>query len=141
MALLVSSVAYADEPVFEIPSSVHVKQGFVIPWDDPQSGFSNMSTVTVMETKPWDKLGLWNALWAGNSIDVAWAYDANTSNVGVMFGRRLGTLGDYLPIEYPLAKYMDITLYPFGIIVEHPTDEPHITGATGAAIIKLDIVF
>lgn len=141
VALLVSSVSYADENVIGIPSGLEVKQGFIIPWENPDSGFSNMSTVSVLKTKASPEFGKWNALWDGWSLDAAWSYDANTSNVGVMLGRKFGTLGDYLPIEYPLADKMDITLYPLGVIITDPVGKPEISGASGAAFIKFDVSF
>ena len=139
--VLLASTAYADELPVIVPSTFDIKQGFVIPWENVENGFMNMSTVTVMQTERWERLGNWNALWDGWTIDAAWSYDAGTSNFGVMLGRKLGTLGQYIPITYPLADKVDVTLYPLGIIVDHPFDDPEISGASGAGIIKLSLSF
>lgn len=141
MVLALVPMAYADEPVIALPTGVEVKQGFVIPWENPENGLMNMSTATIMRTEEWDDIGKWNALWDGWMIDLAWAYDANTSQFGVMLGRHLGTLGKYLPISYPLADKVDITLYPIGVIVADPFNDPDVSGASGAGIIKLSLSF
>lgn len=141
MVILMSGVAYADESVVSIPTSLDVHQGFVIPWDNASSGFMNMSTLKVMETNSYEPFGAWNALWDGWSLDAAWSYDAGTSKAGLMLGRHFGTLGKYLPISYPLADKVDITLYPIGIIVDDITGSPNVGGASGAGIIKFDVNF
>lgn len=142
LVLLLSTFAYADEvPVIGIPSHVTLKQGFIVPWDNPSSGFQNMTTTTILQTKEADGLGNWNAIWEGWSLDAAWAYDANTSNLGLMLGRHFGTLAKYLPLDYPWADKVDVTIYPVGILVTSPFDEPSVSGATGAGIIKLSVEF
>ena len=138
---LVGEVAFADENLIGIPSSLELRQGFVIPWENPQNGFMNMTTTTLLKTEAYEKFGRWNALWEGWSLEAAWSYDAGTSKVGLMLGRHLGTLGKYLPVSYPLADKVDITIYPLGIIVDDPVGQPEITGASGAGIIKLAISF
>lgn len=139
--LLVSVPAFADDNVLEIPSGLEVHQGFILPWDNVDSGFMNMSAVTVLKTHADPSFGKWNAVWDGWSIDAVWAFDAGTSSAGLMVGRKLGTLGNYLPIDYPLANLVEINLYPFGILVDRPFDDPDVSGASGASVIKFDVSF
>ena len=142
LVLALCPVAMADEPIaLEIPSGITLRQGFVIPWENPGDGFMNMTTTTILRTKESAEFGTWNALWEGWSLDAAWSYDSGTSSVGLMVGRHLGTLGKYLPIDYPLADKIDITLYPIGFVVDRPFDEPEMTAASGAGIIKLSMSF
>lgn len=142
LAMLFCSIpAYADGPVIEIPSGLEVKQGFIVPWDNPENGFMNMSTVSVLKTHADPSFGKWNAIWDGWSLDATWAYDSGTSNVGLMLGRKFGVLGDYLPVEFPLSDKMDITLYPIGILASDITGKPELSGASGAALIKFDLSF
>lgn len=144
MALFMGALAFADEvpnlPV-TLTNGVHLKQGFIIPWEKPESGFMNMTTATIAQTEPYAPFGAWNALWDGWTLDAAWSYDAGTSNVGLMIGRHFGTLGKYLPISYPFADKIDITLYPAGFTVANIDSKPDFSGATGAAIIKFDVAF
>lgn len=132
--------AFADD-LIAIPSDITIKQGFVIPWEDSSSGLMNMSTVTIARTEAFENGKWWNAIWEGWSLDAAWSYDAGTSNFGLMVGRHFGTLGKYLPISYPLADKIDITLYPIGVIVDDPFGHIHAKGASGAGIIKLSVSF
>jgi len=144
-AVLFCVPSFAEElPItspIAITDGVHLKQGFIVPWDNVESGFSNMTTATVLQTDAYEPFGKWNALWEGWSLDAAWSYDANTSNFGILLGRHFGTLGKYLPISYPMADKVDVTLYPVGILTSQVDGHTEFGGASGAAIIKFDVAF
>jgi hypothetical protein len=140
--LLWGGVALADDNPIGIPS-LSVKQGAIIEWGAKGTGLKNLSTVTILETRAnpnWKPLV--NALWSGNTIDVGFAYDATSFNTGaILLGREFGTLGDYLPINYPLAKVLKITLYPIGIYAEDIWNSHQVKVCSGVSVLKLSVTF
>ena len=139
--LLWGGVAFADNPI-GIPN-LSIKQGAIIEWGGKGTGLKNLSTVSILETranpnwKPWV-----NALWSGNTIDVGFAYDATSFNTGaVLLGREFGTLGDYLPINYPLANVLKITLYPIGVYAEDIWNSHQAKVCSGVSVLKLSVTF
>ena len=54
------------------------------------------------------------ALYGGWVLDAGFAYDDTKvlENGALALGRRMGTLGDYLPLTFPLMNKIEITLYP-----------------------------
>ena len=140
--LLTGGMAFADEEsLISIPNGFEIKQGFIIPWEDSNSGFMNMSTVTFVRTDAYEPFKKWNAVWEGWSLDGAWSYDAGTSSFGLMLGKDFGNLSKYLPVSFPMADKINITVYPVGIVVNHPFDDPETSGASGAAIVKMTVSF
>ena len=136
--LLSSSFAIADGVL--IPDKLSIKQGMLINWKDPQGGVKNLSTVTVAETKPVESWGKWNALWDGWTLDAGFAYDATGFNTGALLvGRQFGTLGKYLPINFPMKDKIQVTIYPTGIEIDDLFGQPKTHGASGLGIIKFDI--
>lgn len=132
--LMVSSLGQAQDYDFTL------KQGFLFTWENQQ--LKNLTALEVARTKPIEGLGKWNALLDGWLLDVAWAYD-NTSltSCALMVGRDFGTLGKYIPVDFPLKDKITLTVYPVGIYAENLFDHPNIQGATGGAIIKMGIKF
>ena len=133
---LFGGVAFADD-------FVTLKQGALLRWDSEEGGaVENLSTVTLARTKPIESLGKWNALWDGLTLDAGFSYDAQTfDSVAILIGRDFGTLGKYLPIEFPYSDRIQITLYPFGIIVDDPTSSFDVSGASGIGIVKFEVGF
>ena len=138
--VLLSTTAYADIASVTLPSSVEIKQGFLVKWSDSSGGMLNLSTVTIARTQPWDKLGWANILWDGNTIDLGAAYDGTGLHTGaILLGREFGTIGKYLPVQFPLADRLSLTLYPIGIYSEDPMNNLRPKMASGAGIIKLSV--
>lgn len=141
-AILIAAPAFADDALVTVPSSIELKQGFLVRWDNPQGGVENLTTVTIARTHAIPEFGKWNALWDGWTIDAGFAYDGSAINTGaVLVGREFGTLGNYLPIDFPLKDQLKITVYPFGIEGTDIFDNPSIHGASGLGIIKFDVSF
>lgn len=143
---IAEDAAVAPTPTHEyaiaLPTTIEVKQGMLISWNDPTAGVNNLSCITLAKTYPVESFGKWNALWDGWSLDAGFAYDANQFNTGaLLLGREFGTLGKYLPIEFPLKDKIKITLYPVGIQVNNLFDSPEISGASGVGVIKFDVSF
>ena len=139
--IIAGRLSYADE-IIGLPEGITVKQGMLVKWKDPESGVANLSTVTIARTKSVEQWGKWNALWDGWTLDAGFAYDATSFDTGaLLIGREFGTLGKYLPIEFPLADKIDITLYPVGVYVDNLFEHPTVQGASGVGIIKMSVSF
>lgn len=135
-------VSFAEDSALVIPSGFELKQGAIAKWNDGADKLENLTTVTVARTRPVEAWGKWNALWAGWTVDLGAVYDANTlDTVAVLLGREFGTIGDYLPIDFPLADKVAITLYPVGIYADDVFDDMSVSGATGVGIVKFDVEF
>jgi hypothetical protein len=120
--------------------NISLKQGFVYSWQD--QAVKNLTTLEIAKTKPIASWGKWNALIDGWTIDIGYAYDATTSNIGaILLGREFGTLGKYLPIDFPLLDKLSVTLYPFGIYLEDVFNSPRAKFCSGVGIIKLSLKF
>lgn len=122
---------YAQEP-----TGIPAKQAFLVTWED--QNVWNATMIEVAKTKKSDSWGTWNILWEGWSLDVGGAYDSNEFDGAVALGRRFGTIGDYLPIDFPFKDYLSITLYPIGARVKF--DEGiEIQPASGGAYFEIRI--
>jgi hypothetical protein len=121
--------------------NVTLKQGFIVPWRDAK--LQNMTVVETLNTKPIESWGKWNILWDGWSVDTGIAYDAEDvlSTGVVLLGRNFGTLGKYLPINFPLKDQVVITIYPIGIYVSDLNDSAKFTGCYGGAFVNVGIKF
>ena len=118
-----------------------LKQGGLYLYED--GVFRNFTCAEIARTTAnpnWDK---WvNAIWSGWTLEGGVAYDASSINtLALMVGRKIGTLGDYLPINYPLLDKVDISVYPIGVACSGIGDKPQFQAASGAAIIKLGLKF
>ncbi len=129
-------------PAFADESDLTLKQGFLIRWDAVEGELDNISMVTLARTKPVESIGDWNILLDGWMLDAGVAYDAGSFNtVALLVGREFGTLGKYLPIEFPLKDKLKITIYPFGVILDDPFTDAEISGASGVGIINIGMTF
>jgi hypothetical protein len=138
VALGIKSCAKAEEA--PAGATITAKQGAVMKWDTQETKF--LTTFETIRTKKIEKWGKWNALWAGWSVDAGFAYDSSSINTGaILLGREFGTLGDYLPLDFPLKKYISITIYPVGLYIDNIFDHPKTKGCSGGAIIKATIKF
>ena len=131
LALMVMPFAKAQE------ATITLKQGVLLGWES--GTIKNITSVKVAETvanpnwKPWV-----NALWAGNVVEAGWVYDNSAADsVAIMVGRKIGTLGDYLPIKFPLADKIEITVYPIGLMANNLTDKPKFSGVSGGSYLQL----
>jgi len=123
-----------DEGTKPADDGLILKQAFVYPWKTGE--LKNMTTIEGIRTKPvdgWPKFV--NAAIDGWSLDPGWAYDATSiNNADLMLGRKVGTLGKYVPfLDFPLINMFDITIYPIGL---HFTEFPQklkTQGASGGA--------
>ena len=139
-AMFAAAPAHADD--LTLPDGITIKQGMLVKWDDPDLGVKNLSTVTIAQTHALESFGDWNMLWDGWSVDVGMAWDANSFNTAaLLLGRDVGTIGKYLPIDFPLKDKLKITVYPLGIFAEDVFDHPSVHGASGVAFIKLDVTW
>lgn len=131
LMLMASVVMAQDSPTFTL------KQGVLLGWE--QGTIKNITSLKVAETEAnpnWPKLV--NAFWAGNVIEVGWVYDKSSADcVALMVGRKIGTLGDYLPIKFPLAEKIEITVYPLGIMASNLTNKPEFSGVSGGSYLQL----
>jgi hypothetical protein len=120
--------------------SITTKQGFVYSWKDKE--VKNLTTFETVKTKKIDSLGKWNVLWDGWSIDAGFSYDSAELDTGaILLGRNFGTLGEYLPFDFPLDDLVEITLYPFGLYINDLFHSPEIEYCTGLGLIKFEIKF
>ena len=121
--------------------TITAKQGFVIDYKD--GTLKNLTTFETVKTRKIDSWGKWNALWAGWSIDAGFAFDAQGVNdAALLLGRNFGTIGDYLPFDFPLKDKIVATLYPAGLYVRDiQSHKRKFDPCGGGAIIKLEVTF
>lgn len=119
--------------------NINLKQGFVYSWKDNQT--KALTTFEIAQTKPIEGWGKWNALIDGWSIDAGGAYDTEVFNGVVLLGRDFGTIGKYLPINFPLKDKLSITLYPIGVYMKDIFNNPKTTLASGVGIVKVSLKF
>lgn len=119
--------------------TITTKQGYFYSWEDQD--LTNLTTFEIARTEEIPSWGKWNVLWKGWSLDAGFAYDSSdVLNTGaILIGRNFGTLGEYLPIDFPLQDRITITLYAFGIKAEDLFDSPEIDFGSGVGIIKFEI--
>ncbi len=130
--LLAATLAFGQD--------IELKQGMVYTLDSKE--IENLTTVELASTKPIDGLGNWNMLLDGWSLDIGLAYDANElSDAALLIGREFGTLGKYLPIDFPFKDKIKITLYPIGLYFNNVFEEPELESCIGGALFELKITF
>ena len=140
VAIVMCSLCMAEEAVDPIGIDLSIKQGFLMNWNDPDHKFNNLSTFEIAKTRKVESWGMWNALWTGWSLDAGFAYDANEiSTVALLVGREFGTLGDYLPIDFPLNDLITITIYPIGVYAEDVFNSPEFGVCSGGSYIKFSL--
>ena len=122
--------------------AIELKQGALIRWDDDECDIENLTTVTIARTYPIESLGKWNVLWDGWTLDFGAAYAADQFNTGaLLIGRNFGTIGKYLPVEFPLKDRLEVSIYPVGIIASDILGDAEISGASGLGIAKFEVNF
>ena len=127
--------------------NIELKQGALVCFDSKSSDnadykFRNASTFTIARTRKVESWGQWNALWEGWTLDGALAYDSDElDTVALLVGRKLGVIGDYIPIDFPLDDMLSITVYPIGIYAEGLQDGADLGLCVGGAIIEAKITF
>lgn len=142
LGILCSSSWADDTPLVSVPSTIEMKQGFLVKWDEPEGGVENLTTVTIAKTKPIESLGDKNVWLDGWTLDLGIAYDAASfDTVALLVGRDFGTIGKYLPIDFPLKDKLELSVYPIGIFVEDVFGDSSIHGASGLGIVKFDVQF
>ena len=102
------------------------------------------STVfTFAETKKIDSIGAWNILWQGWVIDAGPAYDdTNILKSGtVLIGKKLGVLGDYVPIDFPFKDKITFKAYVAGVHAEDLFTKPKCQGVSGMGYISATVKF
>jgi len=111
----------SGESLIAIPSELLANQGVAIDW---QTGrILNTTTFDVAYTKPKESWPTWaNDIWDGWRIRAGFAYDSNSADNGILeISRRIGTLGKYVPINFPLLDKITIDFVPAGLKVERFT--------------------
>ena len=121
-------------------AEITLKQGFLYGYED--KAIKNLTTAEVAKTKAVESWGKWNALWEGWSLDVGFAYDGDTMNTGaLLLGREFGTLGKYLPIDFPFKDTLVITIYPIGLRADDLFAKPDLQVCSGGAFLKASLKF
>lgn len=154
IVLAICTICCADDPPIAEPLgtvdkisetvsglNLSLKQGFLMNWNDGDDvKLNNLSTFEVARTKPVESWGNWNALWEGWTLDAGFAYDAAAINTGaLLIGREFGTLGKYLPIDFPLKDLLKITIYPIGVSATNLFHKPKWKACSGGAFVKFTI--
>ena len=123
--------------------NIKMKQGGIINWETKK--LENVTAVELIKTKPVENWGKWNALVDGFSLDIFAAYDAEDiiSSGGVLLGRKVGVLSQYLPFigSTPLTDAIDITLYPIGIYISDIGGENEVSTCSGMGLIGFELKF
>lgn len=132
--------ATADENVITITT----KQAFLKEWNGEslQNATAFELIKTDVERVPnWPK---WvKAIFEGWSIDAGFSYDSSDilDTGALLLGRNFGTLENYLPLEFPMLKYITITLYPVGVMAHDLMNGMDIEPCSGVGYIKAEIRF
>ena len=144
-ATVSTAVATTEAATETSAFTITTKQGILyIPTDNAMKQFTAFEVIKtdVSQVPTWPK---WvRALYSGWSLDAGFAYDSSDvlSDGALCLGRKMGTLADYLPVKFPLASYIDITLYPAGVYIEKVFTNPQKPKiGFGGAYIKCEIKF
>jgi len=120
------------QAVLLIPSTSAVKQF---------TAFEVIKT-DVDQVSSWPK---WlKAVYAGWTVDAGFAYDDSKvlQDGALALGRKMGTLGDYLPLKFPLLNKIEITIYPAAAYVEKFLTNPQKPKfGFGGGYVKAEIKF
>ncbi len=137
LGLITVSLLIGNQLIMAQEATITLKQGVLLGWES--GTIKNITSVKVAETVAnpnWSKLA--NAFWSGNVIEAGWVYDNSAADcVAIMVGRKIGTLGDYLPIKFPFADKIEITVYPIGLMASELTSKPKFSGVSGGSYLQL----
>jgi len=137
IALGIKSCARADE--------INLKQGMVMTWHDCE--FKQLTSVEIAKTDinqvpNWPKWA--KAAYDGWSLDLGYPWDNRMSrDAALVLGREFGTLGKYLPLNFPFKDKITITLYAAGIYAENMLElkDVKIKGCSGVGYLKGTLKF
>lgn len=142
IACLVMPLAKAQDNPLAIPDEFTAKQGMLIAWSDQH--IQNATMFEAAKTKECESWPKWaNALWNGWTIDVGFAYDASSADNAVIgISRTVGTLANYLPIDFSILKKFTVSITPLAIEARHFTgDTIEFDGATGGSYAQASLKF
>jgi hypothetical protein len=127
---LVMPLVMAENPI-TLPSELSAKQGMLLTYSDQH--LQHSTTFEAAYTKPGENWPKWvNAAWSGWTTDLGFAYDASSADNAVIgLSRTVGTLADYLPIEFPILKKFKASITPVVLEIRHFTTDPELDGAFG----------
>lgn len=137
--MLMTSTVMAQSPI-TLPTELSAKQGMV---ENFEGNLQNTTTFEALKTRPIEKApAIVNLIWDGNSVDLGFAYDANSAdNAVLLISRHINNWADYLPIVVPEAvKILDISAN-LGVEVQHFSTSPKWTGCGGFSYLKANIKF
>ena len=122
--------------------SISLKQGYIVTWGGLET--KAITLIETAKTRPVEKWGKWNALFDGWSLDLGYPFDnTNSKDIALMLGREFGTLGKYLPIDFPFKDKLTITIYPVGLYGKDFLDFKvlKLKGVSGGAFLKATLKF
>jgi len=131
----------AKEAVAQEDEGLVLKQTALYTWKDTE--YKNSTVVTLAKTKSVEGWPTWaNALVDGWILDAGIGYEDSTIRDGVVLaGREFGTLGKYLPIDFPLKDKINITLYVAGVYIDDVFNAPKTQGVSGVGYIQAKLKF
>ena len=140
MCLVIPITGAQDSPL-AIPEEFTAKQGMLMLWSNQNLQHSTtFEAIKTRECPSWPKWA--NALWNGNTIDVGFAYDAaNADNAVIAVSRTVGTLGNYLPIDFPILEKFHVSITPLAIEMRHFTTDLSFDGASGFSYFEVKAKF
>lgn len=151
LVMLMAGLSFAQEPekVKEPDkASLNFKQGLVYNWKNSHT--ESLTSFEIARTRPIESFGKWNMLWDGWTADgglesndainaIAEGRLKEIDSFSILLGRKVGTLGDYIPIDFPLKDKFTITVYPIGLYFDTIWDKPDVSLASGGAFLKISI--
>ena len=136
------------QAVFAQDASIDFQQGAILTWDGQFKNMTGVKAYELTDDKPITNWPLWaKALLVGDCVSVAYSGDkANPTAASVMFGRKLGTVSNYLPfIKWDLLDKFDVHFYPLGFYVEKVTESDKtkfkFKGASGLTALSITAKF
>jgi len=146
LALMVMPFAKAQETA---GPELNLQQGAVMTWDGQVKNMTGSKLYELVDDKPISGWPNWaKALLVGDCVSVAWSGDkANWQAASVLFGRKLGTVSNYLPfIKWQLLDKFDVHFYPVGLYLEKTNDiddksRIKFKGATGLSVLSITAKF
>lgn len=128
---------------------LNLQQGAILTWDGQIKNMTGTKVYELVDDKPISDWPNWaKTFLVGDCMTVSWSGDkANWKAASVLFGRKLGTISNYLPfIKWNLLDKFDVHFYPVGFYLEKVNgvdDESRIKfkGATGLGVLNITAKF
>jgi hypothetical protein len=117
--------------------TLNLQQGGVITWRGEVKNMTGVKAYELVDDKPISNWPKWaKALLVGDCATAIWAYDgANLSAGGVLIGKNLGTISQYVPaIKWDLLNQVEVHAYPIGVLIERVDSKTRVTGVSGLSI-------